>query len=180
MVTFNLLPWRQHKMLQQMRRANSIMLILIILTVILLSISHLLLAHREKVLHLQVSRLKQKIEKASLLELMQKQTSVSQHQPTKKNLFEDAITRKLFLAVSRPASNNVCFTQMTKVKNGISFAGNARSIIDLTTYLRYWQAAYLFSEIRIEKIYQDKNHLIKFHLFALENKNSLLEVKHVL
>lgn len=169
MVAINLLPWREYTKSYQLKQIKIIFLSAVVLTSMMIiaglvvvlkwqDISNIRIAMLTKEFnHYQESRLTRTKVQGPALTVLASQ-SISQ----------DFSIGRLFTALGTKPHAEVCFTEIIRDNNTILFTGKTRSAADLTEYLRYWSAAYLFTEIRIKRLDQQQDGLTRFSFQAQE------------
>lgn len=169
MVMINLLPWREGARLYHNKVIKKMLLAAIFLALSMLSGVHWVLSCKEKQIDDHVMRLRSELKRYEL----QKKAEV---RPTfiKELRHVQSLTNKVFLELGKVQSTGVCFTKISRLKNTIAFSGQASSAAELTDYLSNWNAAYLFSEIKIVQLEQQENQPIKF-LFHAVNEGFVKE-----
>lgn len=170
MVSINLLPWRAYARRYQQQVLRKLLLSVFLLTLLLIVCLHWITAERTQALQLRVTTLEQASQPLLLAQKQWKASSDSGNEAVMKALLNYRYaTKKLFAELGRIKADTLCFTQIVRARGRISFAGQAHSAAELTAFLTGWRAAYLFSEIRVEQLEQQENHLIRFRFQAMEN-----------
>lgn len=163
----NLLPWREREKIYQKKMVNKLFLSSVTATICCFVMLHWMLEKHHDRLMSQVQHVQHELntylmhssDDEKMTALSTRFESLIHHQKTMKNLL---------LALGESMNTPVCFTDIARYENRISFSGKARSLEDLTAYLLSWKAAYLFSEIKINQLKQD-NQFVQFRFQAEEN-----------
>lgn len=165
MVEVNLLPWRDYTRAYQRKQIKVILFLTVVLSVLPLMGAFIFLSQQEKKRHLHVLQLKQEVARYGKTRMLPKAGALRRGE-NKKIISQQHRTQQLFHALAFIKEENLCFTNMTRVKETIVFTGIARSALDLTLFLTHWRGVSLFSEVKIEQIEQQKNQ-VRFHLRAV-------------
>ncbi len=153
----NLLPWRQHLRLQQEKITKQIIFIAIGMTLAMVIAAHYTMSEMIDRVQTQVFELKK------LQPVVQNDHATPQVERGQQR------TKNLFIEVMKRHHYEVCFTEIARERNIVDFSGSAKTAAELTEFLIHWQAAYLFSEIKIDKLQnQRESDGIEFHFHAVE------------
>lgn len=163
MVTINLLPWRDYARIYERKYLRKMILInLIILSVLFIS-ARLFITNQEIDLQSRIMYLQKEIKKYDV-PLIKKQVSFSPSIYIKPHTI-----KKLLAGLVSINGIQVCFANVERVGDKISFVGKAHSAADLTEFLSQWKAASLFSQIKIQSIEQQENDGIGFGFQAIQD-----------
>lgn len=157
MVTINLFPWREAEIKYQKQSVKKIFLSVLVLTAIMHLGSYVLLSKQKNALHVQLVNKQESLKKSGKMQFVSGVNNNSQNQ--------QVILARLFKALGEKPQINACFDQIKQDKHDYYFYGRARSMQDLTAYFLHWEAAHLFSEIKIKSITQE-NAAVKFEVVA--------------
>jgi hypothetical protein len=157
MVVLNLMPWREHKRTYESKLEKIILLMSALLAIALVVVVHSVLFSQVAAARGRVEKLQS--ERHQYKEIKQVNT-IEAHTDNLKNMLQ---------MLGEKENENVCFTSIVRHKNKFSFLGNAKSGLALTTFLKQWNVASLFSEIKVERLEERQdNHLLYFSLGAIE------------
>lgn len=153
MVNVNLLPWRDYEFEYQKQSLYRISLLAIGFAAFIIFSIHTIISRQELAAQNRVALANQKLNDYH-----------KKDQITVKPLLltQNRFSEKIFVESKQMNQAKVCFSEIEKTNKTYSFTGKAHSLIGLTEFLRQWDAAYLFSEIQIKVIEQQKNGLVKF------------------
>lgn len=168
MVTFNLLPWRQYQKAQQQKRLTIIMGSVILFSVTTIMIAYLVMSAWERQRAYHITALTSEWHRYQESNALRRKKFLSQTKPVNQ-VNHDITMDKLFSGLAKQSPENVCFTEMVRDKNTIIFTGVTDSAADLTTYLRQWSLAYLFTDITLKLLEQQDNGSLRFIFLAREN-----------
>lgn len=168
MVNINLLPWREHELEYQKLILYRMFLLVIVLTASIIFAAHIIISQQEAAVRIRIALINQKLnyyhKQSEQVIQPVKLPDVQRQQP----LSQKMLSGKLFAESDRMNQAMVCFTDIERMSKTFSFTGKARSMGDLTEFLRQWNTASLFNEMQVKLIEQEKNGLVKFGFQAKE------------
>jgi Tfp pilus assembly protein PilN len=172
MVNLNLFPWREHMHAYQQKRIIKMLLCSLFLTGFFLAFIHFYILRQENKLNIHLLKLHEGIN-FNLTKGYTQEKNLNAHQEDiiKKLIDYHIHTQKLFASLTTYTAD-FCFTEMQRNKNTMTFMGKARSVRNLTDFLRNFRAASSFSEIKIDDINQQENDDVYFRFHAFENIES--------
>lgn len=168
MVNINLLPWRRFEREYQNRLLKKIFISTISIALFILIIVHALISHQEKLWQANVAATNKKL--SLYREINAQNTSnitAFSEVNTPKQYDKHDFAIRLFSELSKRNAGKVCFTDIERMDKTLLFSGKARSILELTEFLRGWNAAYLFNEIKINSIETQENGFVHFRFQAM-------------
>lgn len=171
MVEINLLPWRKHRRIYEDKIEKKVILLSIVITFLILSGAHFFVWGQVSDMQTHIEQLEEEAHKFSHEQkFMQDIDHHSIPVDLVKNIFAyRSETKNLFTELGKAHEYSVCFNEIGREKNRITFSGNTRSASDLTEFLKNWSAGSLFTEIKIEHLQQRPGHgLMEFRLEAIE------------
>lgn len=170
MVSINLYPWREPLRLYQKRVLKRMLVGFFILSLMICGIVYGLLLRKEYLARLEIDRIQQELEHYAALQA--RLDSAANHgmaiNALRALLDEQAQTAMFFATLGSAFDSDVCFKSISRTKNKMVLSGYTRSAADLSAFLHDWQAAALFSEIKIEEMEQQEGNM-RFSLQAVEN-----------
>lgn len=168
MVTINLLPWREAKRIYQFYQLKKLLIIISSVSILMIVSIHLLLLQQQALLQARIDALREQTHQLARLQPMLQDTlSGSAREALLQQLMNHQQAVLLFKAIREQASEAICLTAITRQGEGFTFSGTAQSMTDLKIFLLKWDAAKLFTEIRIEQLEQQINRKINFRLRAI-------------
>lgn len=165
MVTINLLPWRESARMYEKKILKQYLMIAIFAAIFSMIFLRFTLSLREKVLQKNMVELKREVDE--MMNLQGKMPQKDSKRKLKKWLSYHDDTQKLLIEIGKKSAADVCFKEIMRNKNTLFFTGRARSAADFTRFLQHWNAAYLFSEIKIKQIQQHADGFVQFDFEAL-------------
>ena len=164
MRTFNMLPLKNKNYFQCEVRLNQCFIILLLILILVIFCCDIFLINKKKDLEKNIRLVQNKIDRLSILPLTSPATVlVKEHYiPIKSDIMQ-----RLLQSLSVPYSENVCFTDISHIKNITIFNGQVRNSMMLTEFLKKWQVVGLFSELHLEKLTQNSSQQMIFRLRAL-------------
>jgi len=170
-MVINLFPWRERQQVYERNRLRQIIFSVLTVTLLLLIAAHFLLFMYEQKIEKQVTQCRaelQRLRKERKLQVSDVQRPVSKS-VLEKVLIYRADTQRVIAGMGKQHQYHVCFTAMTRANNIITITGNARSAAELTEFLKHWETASQFAEIRIDQLeLQPETQLMLFRLQAIE------------
>lgn len=167
MVEINLLPWRQQARLYQRKMTKIFIFVSVVLPMLILTGIHFILAQWVVDAGFRVSHLAAEITAIKQAMLPQQDDLFT---ATIRKMFADRDTSvQLFTELDSVKMNEVCFTEITRKNQVVTFSGYARSINELTEFLKNWPIASLFSQIRLMDLhYQSGDRRTDFRFYGEE------------
>jgi hypothetical protein len=153
-LAINLLPWRENELRYQKKALRQVCFMILALSLLIIVIAQIIFSNKEKTMKAGIILLNASLNDYSGREFQgEKFNSQSKTElPRGKNEF----SKKLFLEFEEMRTGKVCFTNIEDLSQGFLFSGKAASVGELTSFLRHWHAVYLFDELQIKSIEQDK------------------------
>ena len=172
MVSINLLPWRKYTYIYQQKIIKKTIIIFIILTIFILIAAHVLLLKQRRELEVDIHHLEyEKNRFVSLQTLVGMRTrALNPENAMKEKVSNRSMAKQLLAALRKPYEGSVCFNDISRHKNVISFSGHAKSSTDLTDYLKSGSLASLFSEIKMVKLEWQGVHHMTFLFEAIDGE----------
>lgn len=155
MVEINLLPWREEERRYQRKQIGMILLLALVVSIVPMLGIYINLLGQEKEWSARVASLRGQAERYPVT----LRTSLSKKTITMPFLQQHNKNKKLFDSLASTKADKLCFNKMVRIKQKIFFSGHAHSALDLTHFLLNWQALALFSEVKIEHMEKQKDHL---------------------
>lgn len=149
-VNINLLPWREAQFNYQKIFLKKMLIVVVAMAIIINIVFHLILVDKENKIRERMVRINEEIRNFS---------SVNRQKPEKQS--ED-FWREM-LAV-KTGMRGACFNGIEESDKVITFRGQARSLSDLTIFLRHWKVISVFSEMKIALIEEDARGGVRFVL----------------
>jgi Tfp pilus assembly protein PilN len=170
MVIINLLPWRKQRERYERESLRKSLWMSGLLSCVLVALLQWMAGRHLEGLRAHVRELEGGIQTFSTVQrFMQDNPHDASPDSVRKNMLAyQAATKGLFMELGKEYGNSVCFTDITREKNTITFVGNVSSAEDLTDFLKRWNVAQLFSEIKIGYLQQQENRPMRFSFQALE------------
>lgn len=168
MVIFNLLPWRQYEQKYYKRVSKIIFLLSGLLALMIIVIVHAGLSKKMTRIKNRTTLLTEEINRYH--EQVKRDNHIHEYtSDTIKKIFKHReINKKLLAALGNMHREEVCFMEISRIKNTLSFNGQASSVADLTQFLTHWNEVSFFEQIRIQQIEQIKDGLVRFAFQAEE------------
>jgi hypothetical protein len=148
MVNINLLAWREQESDYQKNILKKMLMLALVLAAIVNIVSHLMLAQQENKIQKRIDNINEEIKTCSELKMPAKQD-----QDFWKQMFAE-----------KKAMKESCFNEIKESDKGVIFAGRARSLSDLSAFLKHWRLLAFFSEIKVSLIEEDKKGGVRFML----------------
>jgi Tfp pilus assembly protein PilN len=164
MVTINLLPWRDYQRAFEERRLQGILLLTLLLSLGGGWVWNSYVQRAQVATQRQIELLKQKLHEQVGPQRLQRALSASAMQWQQKG----EAAKKLFTWLNSQTLQPICFTEIRRDQNIITFLGRARAASDLTDFFNEWDAAGLFAEIKIDHIRQQPNNILTFRFHGRE------------
>lgn len=169
MVEINLLPWRDARRRHQTKKIKVIFALSVMSSLCILVFFYSYLVKQTALVQAQVVKLKQQLAYDERQKIRRvNKTVVSVVDPAKVVLGRHVSTMQLLADMGGKQDVDICFTKMERISHHISFSGYARSMADVSDFLRHWKAGALFAEIKIEQLQQQQNDLVLFRFHAQE------------
>lgn len=149
MVDINLLPWREKTARYQRKITQAILIMPALAALCLYLLIHHVFNNRIADLQISIVHLKQQIAEA---ELYARTLKTSDEKP----IFFDESAKRILLALSQKPLD-ICFTDIKKLQNGVSFHGEAYPASAFAQFLLHEKMASLFSDIKIEQLATKQN-----------------------
>lgn len=173
MVSSNLLPWRQCEREYQIRMVKKVFALSIALVLVIIMISHLLVSYQESSLQARIVTANKKITEYGQKKLQDGMivdaVSVANNQKQAAQAAlqnQNTFALSMFSELGRRYQEKVCFTDIEGLDKTFLFSGKARSMSELTGFIRHWHMAYLFNEIEIKSIEEQENGFVQFKFQA--------------
>ena len=127
------------------------------LVLIFLVSLHMLLVSKEEIIKSHIEKLKKESRK------------YNHHAANYSNvkLPQKKIMKAVLIELKQINFPRVCFTEIVRTDNKIIFNGLTPSAYDLTEFFNQWKIRNLFSEVRIKKIENTNNDLMRFEFQSL-------------
>lgn len=162
MVEINLLPWREEERRYQHKKMQIILWLALSVSIVPMLGLYINLIWQEKTWIDRVATLARQAERYPLTTTR----SVGKKNRIAVFLQQHNTNKKLFAALAHTRETKLCFNKIVRSKQKIFLWGYAHSALDLTHFLLDWQGLALFSEVKIEHMEKQKNHL-RFQLQAV-------------
>lgn len=176
MVEINLAPWREQKKRYEMNVLKIMLAVAFVVPALLSFMIYWQAASKVNALNRRVTEKQDEMlalagAEQAYVAMKKRNEIVGQLSHT---LFRYQLsTKSLFAELIKKPIKNLCFTEMSREKNIITFSGFARSAADLTDFLQQWDARDLFSEIKIENLHRVKSDPYMRFRFQVSEKNIL-------
>ncbi|OGT35575.1 MAG: hypothetical protein A3F11_00085 [Gammaproteobacteria bacterium RIFCSPHIGHO2_12_FULL_37_14] len=171
MVEINLFPWREHKQLYEKKIIKQFFSIALSFSMVIIIAIHFHLSHRLNDNKSHITILQNQLaqyERLGRLIQRDEETNTMQQQFIKSFLNYQKNTAQLFNILTDNPPFPVCFSNISRHQHSIIFNGYVRSTADLADFLIHWQAAELFSEVKVERLKRSSSGPINFSFKAIE------------
>ncbi|RDI48641.1 PilN domain-containing protein [Aquicella lusitana] len=174
MVAINLLPWREKARIYRAVTIRKMLVASVGFALLVVFMLHLAASRLETNKRNQLIQLESALARyPAMQDNIKHKKSMAAVQERETNDPRQQIARQLLMELGRQTGTSVCFSEIVRANQNITFSGYARTASDLTQFLKNWHAAYLFSEIKIEQLeYDSAFHSIRFR-FQAKQENLL-------
>ena len=164
------MPWRDYQRLYEQKIFKKILFSTLFLVIGIVLSGHFFLARYTKHLEIYIEKLNWEIKNLSLTGKManQSRSPAFSEGKIKEWIEGQEIMRKLFYSLGTIKQADVCFTKITRHQSNIFFSGTTDSPDHLTIFLLHAPFASLFSEITIDEVKKENDHIqFRFHAKAM-------------
>jgi Tfp pilus assembly protein PilN len=168
-VDINLLPWRASLRLYQGRQIKRTFLIFVFVATTLFLGLRAFMLHKERQVQVSITKWEAKLASYERRKARPSHTNTLSTSALLALRQHQVATQKLFAAMTQLKDTEMCFINMTRTNNKVSFSGYTRSTQGLTTLLTSWPAAPLFSEVKLEQLESQQQPFLRFRFQAVES-----------
>lgn len=169
MVVINLLPWREQERAYHKRRLLYCLVLVFGVSSLIVSIIYSDIERKKHFASQHIEKLKVQIAQWAV-----KKTFVHLSTPLFSRdrawhlVHYHADGLRIFAELGAKPAQHVCWTMVKRKGNKVIFSGRTDSAFDLTELLKNWNAAYLFSQIKLENLSEQRGAMgWDFKLIAL-------------
>lgn len=172
MIEINFLPWREKRDQYQKKKMRFLLFYSGVLSMLVWMSAHYFFAEKIAALTSGIAKLNRQMDSLS-----EKKITEPNQALIDKLISSQLESEKLIAALANTENPAVCFTEISRDENRVSFIGNARSIVDLTEFIKHWRGAELFSHLRFLDFKKQANQSMHFHFYGFENNPTLNQKK---